>query len=212
MDITWLGQSCFKIQGKDTTLVIDPYDPKLGIKLPKKLEAEILLITHDHYDHNNKEAVSGNPYLIKTPGEYEIKGVQINGIEMFHDKNQGKDRGKTTAYIIEIDEVKICHLGDIGQDLSDEDIEKLGDIDILMIPTGGVYTINAEEAAKIIGEIEPKISIPMHYKIPCLVEKLDTIDKFTDKVKAKTEKSDMLKVKKESLPQEPLVSILKAHC
>ncbi|NTU70138.1 MBL fold metallo-hydrolase, partial [bacterium] len=189
MDITWLGQSCFKIQGKETTLVIDPYDSKLGIKLPKKLEADILLISHDHYDHNNKEAVSGDPYIINTPGEYEVKGVQITGIEMFHDKNQGKDRGKTTAYVIELDGIKLCHLGDIGQDLSDEEIEKLGDIDVLMIPTGGVYTINAEEAAKIIGEIEPKISIPMHYKIPCLVEKLDTIDKFTDKVKTKTEKS-----------------------
>jgi L-ascorbate metabolism protein UlaG (beta-lactamase superfamily) len=212
MDITWLGQSCFKIQGKDTSLVVDPYDSKLGIKLPKKLESDILLITHDHYDHNNKAAVSGNPYLITTPGEYEIKGVQVTGIEMFHDKNQGKDRGKTTAYIIEIDGIKICHLGDIGQDLSDEDIEKLGDVDILMIPVGGVFTINAEEAAKIIGEIEPKISIPMHYKIPCLAEKLDSIDKFKDKVKAKTENSDMLKIKKENLPQEPLVSILKAHC
>jgi len=212
MEITWLGQSCFKIQGKETTIVIDPYDPKLGLKLPKKLSADLLLVTHDHYDHNYIKGVSGDPYLINTPGEFEARGTLVTGIELYHDKTQGSERGKTTAYVIELDGIKICHLGDIGQNLSDEEVEKLGDIDILMIPVGGVYTINAEEAAKIIGEIEPKIIIPMHYKIPCLVEPLESIEKFTEKVKAKTEKTDVLKIKENGLPQERSVSVLKAHC
>lgn len=212
MEITWLGQSCFRIQGKETTIVIDPYDPKLGLKLPKKLSADLLLVTHDHYDHNYIKGVSGNPYIINTPGEYEVEGVLVTGIELFHDKKQGADRGKTTAFIVELDGITICHLGDVGQDLSDSEVEKLGDIDILMIPTGGVYTINAEEAAKIIGEIEPKITIPMHYKLPCLAEPLDSVKKFTEKVKAKTEKNDVLKVKENTLPQERSVSVLKAYC
>ena len=212
MEVTWLGQSCFKIQGKETTIVIDPYDPKIGLKLPKKLIADLLLITHDHFDHNYKKGVTGNYYLIDTPGEYEIKGALITGLQLFHDKKQGQERGTTTAYIIELDGIKICHLGDIGQDLSEDEIDKIGDIDIMMIPVGGNFTINSEEAARIIGEIEPKIVVPMHYKIPCLTLDLHEVEKFTQKVKAKAEKSDVIKIKEGALPQETSVYILKPHC
>lgn len=209
MEITWLGQACFKIDDKETSIVIDPYDPKLGLKLPKKLEANVLLITHEHYDHNFRQGVSGNPYTIDCPGEYEISGVTITGIPAFHDKKEGQERGKITIYTLEFEGLNICHLGDLGQDLTDEEIDKLGTVDILMIPVGGVYTINGEEAAKIVGEIEPKIVIPMHYKLPGLKEPLDSLDKFTQKTDGKIGEEERLKIKVANLPQETKVIVLR---
>lgn len=209
MEITWLGHSCFKIDNKETSIVIDPYNPKVGLKLPKNLEASLLLITHDHYDHNYKEGVAKNPYIIDSPGEYEISGASINGISSFHDKKNGEERGKNTIYVIEFEGITLCHLGDLGHDLSDEEIDKLGTIDILMIPVGGGVTINAEEAAKIIGEIEPKIVIPMHYKIPGLNINLDSLTKFTEKMQGKVSAEETLKIKFAALPQEMKVITLK---
>jgi len=209
MEITWLGQSCFKIEDKDVSVVLDPFNPSLGLKLPKNLSANILLITHEHYDHNFREGVGGNPYIIDSPGEYEISGVTITGIPAFHDKKQGQERGSITMYLLEFEGIKICHLGDLGQDLTDEDIDKLGTVDILMIPVGGVYTINGEEAAKIVGEVEPKIVIPMHYKIAGIKEPLDTLEKFNQKINIKVEELDKLKIKAGSLPQETKIIVLK---
>jgi len=209
MDITWYGQSCFKIEDKETSILIDPYDPSLGLKLPKKLEANILFITHDHYDHNYKQGILGNPYTIECPGEYEVAGATITGIPAYHDKKEGKERGGITIYTIEFEDLTICHLGDLGHDLSDSDIDKLGTVDILMIPVGGGPTINGEEAAKIVGEIEPKIVIPMHYRLPGLKINLDSLDKFTEKMKGKAEEMDRLKIKVGNLPQETRVVVLK---
>jgi len=209
MEITWLGHSCFKIDDKETSIVIDPYNPKVGLKLPK-LSANILLITNDHFDHNYKEGVSENPYIIDSPGEYEIAGATITGISSFHGKKNGEERGKNTIYTIEFEGIKICHLGDLGHDLSDDEIDKLGTIDILMIPVGGIYTINGEEAAKIIGEIEPKIVIPMHYKLPGLGINLDPLSKFTEKTQGKVSEEEKLKIKVSSLPQEIKIIVLKS--
>jgi L-ascorbate metabolism protein UlaG (beta-lactamase superfamily) len=183
MQIIWHGQACFQIilnRNKDEKLVItiDPFSEEVGLKL-HSVEADILLITHDHHDHNNKKAISGKPFLIEGPGEYEIKGVFIRGIEASHDKSQGKERGKITIYTIEAEEMKICHLGDLGQkELTLEQVEQIGDIDILMIPVGGIYTISAQDSPKIISQIEPKIVIPMHYFLPKLKIKLEGLDKF----------------------------------
>ena len=183
MNIFWHGQSCFQIissQGKNNhvNIVIDPYSEDIGLKVPK-LEADILLITHGHHDHNNIKAVAGTPFLINGPGEYEIKEVFIQGIPAFHDSSSGKERGVNTIYTIEAEELRICHLGDLGQkELTPEQIDKIGQVDILMIPTGGVYTISAKEAVKIMSQIEPNIIIPMHYQLPKLKLKLDGLDKF----------------------------------
>jgi len=171
MQIIWRGQSCFQIivarnKGEQTSIVIDPFSETIGLRVPK-LEADIVLVTHDHPDHNNVKAVSGSPFLISGPGEYEIRGVFIQGISSWHDEKEGKERGENTIYAIEAEDLKLCHLGDLGQkELTDEQLERIGDIDILMIPVGGVYTISAKEALKIMSQIEPKITIPMHYQIP----------------------------------------------
>jgi len=183
MQIIWKGQSCFQIitsQGKNNqvSIVIDPFDESIGLRLPK-LEADILLVSHSRYDHNNVKAVSGNPILVEGPGEYEIKEVFIQGIPAFHDSSFGKEKGSNTIYTIETEDMKLCHLGDLGQkELTSEQVEKIGEIDILMIPIGGVYTISAKETVRIMSQIEPNIIIPMHYQIPKLKLKLEGLDKF----------------------------------
>jgi len=171
MQIIWKGQSCFQIitahnKNEQIFIVIDPFPEEIGLKAPK-LEADILLITHQHPDHNNIKAVSGNPFLISGSGEYEIKGVYIQGISAWHGEKNGKERGENTIYTIEAEDLKICHLGDLDQkELTGEQLEKIGDVDILMVPVGGVSTISAKEALKVMSQIEPKITIPMYYQIP----------------------------------------------
>ncbi|OIO44635.1 MAG: hypothetical protein AUJ24_01245 [Parcubacteria group bacterium CG1_02_36_42] len=208
MQVIWKGQSFFQIliqRGKESVvkIAIDPYDEQIGLK-PPTLEADILLISHSHYNHNNIKAVSGNPFIIEGPGEYEIKGIFIQGISSFHDNVQGKERGENTIYTLESEGIKICHLGDLGQkELTDEQLEKIGAIDILMIPVGGIYTISAKEAAKIISQVEPKIVIPMHYHIPKLKIKLEGLDKFLKMMGVKApEVSKKLSVSQRNLPTD----------
>src|SRR3989344_1142508 len=211
--IYWAGQSCFQISlsnSKDNSaeVVIDPYSD-IGLKLPR-LSADIVMVTHDHPDHNNIGAVAGSPFVIQGPGEYEIKEVFIRGIPSFHDDKEGKERGSNTIYIFESENMKFCHLGDLGQSqLSDEQMEKIDSVDVLMIPIGGVYTISANAAQKIISQIEPKIVIPMHYKIPGLKVELDELSKFL-KIMGKNaiEPVDKLTLKFSLLPKEGAMEII----
>lgn len=214
MQIIWYGQSFFQIltqKGKEkkVKIVIDPFSEKIGLK-PSLLEADILLITHSHEDHNNVKAIKGSPFLITGPGEYEIKEVFIEGIPAFHDATEGKERGKTAIYTIETEEIKICHLGDLGQkELTDEQLEQIGEVDILMIPIGGVFTISAKEAAKIISQVEPKIVIPMHYYIPKLKIKLEGLDKFLKTMGIKSpETLNKLQIQQKNLPSEEMKIIV----
>src|SRR5579863_7772909 len=205
--ITWGGQACFQISvsnGKDYSadVVIDPFDEKIGLKMPN-FSADILLVSHGHMDHNNKGAVKGEPFVIENPGEYEVKGVFVQGIDSFHDDVQGKERGKNTIYTIEAEDIRFCHMGDFGQkQLTDEQLDKIGRVDILMIPVGGTYTINSSEASKVIGQIEPKIVIPMHYLLPKMKLELDGVEQF---LKAMGKKDvapvDKLTIKSSALPK-----------
>ena len=208
MQIIWRGQSCFQIltsQGKDSqiSLVIDPFGNSLGLRVPE-FAADIVLVTHDHDDHNNLEAVKGNPFIIDGPGEYEIKGVYIQGIPAFHDKNFGKEKGRVTIYTIESEEMRICHMGDFGQkELFSEQLEDIGEVDVLLIPVGGNYTIGSQEAPKIISQIEPKIVVPMHYSLPKLKIKLEGVEKFLKAMgKKMPEPLPKLTVKKKDLSSE----------
>jgi len=214
MIIAWKGQSCFQIstsQRKNglVSIVIDPFSNDIGLRVPK-LQADILLITHDHYDHNNIKAVSGEPFVINGPGEYDTKEIFIQGIPAFHDSSQGAEKGKITIYTIETEGIRLCHLGDFGQkELSSDQIEKIGEVDILMIPVGGTYTINAEEAMKIMSQIEPKITIPIHYKIPKLKIKLDGVDKFLKALGIKSlQPLPKLSIKKKDISEEEAKVIL----
>ncbi|MBU4204802.1 MBL fold metallo-hydrolase [Patescibacteria group bacterium] len=212
--IIWAGQSCFQIavsNSKDHSaqIVIDPFDEKIGLKAPR-FSADILLITHNHSDHDNKKIVKGEPFLIEGPGEFEVKGVFIRGISAFHDDSQGKERGRITIYTIEAEGMKFCHLGDLGQSqLTDEQLEEIGSVDVLMIPIGGTYTISSQEASKIISQIEPKIVIPMHYQMPNLKLKLDDVKKFL-KVMGKNSiiPQEKFQVKENALPKEGMEIVI----
>ncbi|OGE08859.1 hypothetical protein A3A60_00705 [Candidatus Curtissbacteria bacterium RIFCSPLOWO2_01_FULL_42_26] len=214
VDIWWYGQACFRIKGKGSSVVIDPYNSEFTGLKPLKIEGDIVCVTHDHKDHNEADIVKGidgrRPFAIKGPGEYEISGVNIVGISSFHDDKQGVERGTNTIYLINIDEVNIVHLGDLGQKkLTQEQIEELSVCDVLMIPVGGVYTIEAKDAPDIIAQLEPKIIIPMHYKIANLKFDLAPVDNFLKVMgKEKVEVAQKLSVSQERLPEEPEVVVL----
>ena len=210
MTISWKGQSCFQIsisQNKNgsASIVIDPFSNEIGLRVPK-FEVDVLLITHDHHDHNNSKAVSGQSLVINGPGEYDVKEIFIQGIEAFHDDVQGKERGPITIYTIEAEDIRVCHLGDLGQkELTAEQLEKIGNVDILMIPIGGDVTLDAKEAIKVMSQIEPKVIIPMHYKIPKLKTKakLASLDDFLKALGVKTlQPLPKLSVKKKDLSGE----------
>jgi L-ascorbate metabolism protein UlaG (beta-lactamase superfamily) len=177
MEITWLGYSSFRLKGKNTTVITDPFPPDIGYPVDK-LTANIVTISHGHPEHSYTKSIGGGPRIISRPGEYEIGGVLIIGISTFHDAENGALQGKNTVYAIEVDDVTICHLGDLGSPLSASQIEELGNIDVLLVPVGGATTIAASQAAALIRSMEPKIVIPMHYKTLTLTKDLDTVDKF----------------------------------
>ena len=209
MDISWFGQSCFKIKGKQASIILDPYSDQIGFKLPK-LESDIVAITHDHYDHSASSEVSGDPFVITGPGEYEIKGISVVGMSSFHDNKKGQERGKNILYNVQVDGVRIAHLGDLGQEeLTAAQIEGLGNVGVLMIPVGSVYTIDASTAAKIAASLEPDIILPMHYQDKEAKVDLEPVENFLKEMgKENVEKVKKLTVSKDRLPSEPQVVLL----
>ena len=177
MEISWLGHSCFRIRGSQATVITDPYSPDVGYSLGKP-KARIVTVSHQHLGHSYIQGVGGGPRPITGPGEYEISGILIIGIATFHDAENGSQRGKNTVYLMEIDEVSLCHLGDLGHMLTAEQMEELGNVDILLTPVGGVSTIDAPVAAELARQLEPKVVIPMHYKTEALSWELDPVGRF----------------------------------
>ena len=211
MIIQYIGHDFFKISTKDTIIATDPFPKELGLE-PVKFKADILTISHPHWDHNNKKAILGNPFIIEKPGEYEVKNIFIRGIRSFHDASHGKERGINTMFLFNIENIKIAHLGDYGQkDLTTEQLELLEEVDILFIPIGGTYTIGSKEASQLILKIEPKIVIPMHYKTPSLkikdIEPLETFLKEMGQENIAPE--EKLTVKEKDLPEETKIITLK---
>lgn len=215
MDIYWYGQACFKLKGKNGAVIIDPYDPDFtGLKIPKDLQADVVLSTHDHKDHNFVSAVSTSkgvkPMIFSEPGEYEVVGVVITGISSFHDNSEGVERGANTIFHLLFDNLDIVHLGDLGQvRLTEEQIALIGQTDILLIPVGSVYTINSKAASDIVSQLEPKIIIPMHYGIEGLKFELEGVDGFLKEMGAENVvPMPKLSISKERLPEEPQVVVL----
>jgi L-ascorbate metabolism protein UlaG (beta-lactamase superfamily) len=210
MDINWLGHSTFKIKGKGVVVVTDPFDPSMtGLRLPK-VESDIVTISHDHGDHNYLQGVDGYSFVASGPGEYEIKGVTFVGTASWHDNISGAERGKNTIFTFNIDGVRVCHLGDLGQEnLSDVQVDDIGEVDILMIPVGGVYTIDAATAAKVVAQLGPKIVIPMHYMDSELKIELEPLENFLKEMgKESVEHQAKLVVSADKLPEELEVVVL----
>jgi len=203
-----LGHSCFRIKGSQAIVITDPFPPDTGYSLGKQT-ADIVSVSHWHPSHSYVQGISGESRLIKGPGEYEIAGVLVLGIATFHDSVKGQSRGKNTAYLMEIDGVAVCHLGDIGHVLGDEQIEEMGNIDVLLLPVGGVSTINPAMAAEVIRKVEPKVVIPMHYKTPATNRELEPVENFLKEMGVtQVEARPKLTISKSNLPLSTQVYVL----
>ncbi len=204
MEISYLGHSSFKIKGKTTTVVTDPF--------LQKCEADIVTISHHHSDHDQIKLVAGSPYIIDGPGEYEVKGVSVIGVASWHDDQSGAKRGANTIYVVEIDGLRVCHLGDLGHKLADTQLEELGSIDIVLVPVGGEYTIDAKAAAEVAKQVDPWIVIPMHYQQPGLdatmFGKLAGVDAFLKEMGKDVAPIPRLIISRDKLPQESQIVVL----
>jgi L-ascorbate metabolism protein UlaG (beta-lactamase superfamily) len=163
MDLTWLGHACFRMRGREGVVLCDPPDPKSGHAIPKT-EAAIVTISHEHPGHSSLKSVGGEPVVLRGPGEYEVQEVLVTGVGTFHDDSKGSARGRNTVFAIRLDDLVICHLGDLGHELPAGDLERLGDVDIVLVPiSGGDVNLTAAKAAEIIHQLEPKVVVPMSY-------------------------------------------------
>ncbi len=207
MEIVWHGHSCFRIKCKETTLITDPYSGGVGYPA-RELAANIVTVSHSHPGHSCVDGIASKPKVIRGPGEYEIGGVFIIGMSTFHDSQQGKERGKNTIYLVEMDELRLCHLGDIGHVLSPQQVEELGSVDILLVPVGGVSTIDAKVASGMVRQLSPRIIIPMHYGTD-VVTWLQPVDGFLREVGDNSVVSqNKLVVNRGNLPTGSRVTVL----
>jgi L-ascorbate metabolism protein UlaG (beta-lactamase superfamily) len=208
MEITWLGHSCFRLRGRDATVVTDPYSRSLGLNLGRQ-SGEIVTISHESPNHSATDAVSGQPRIVRGPGEYEIRGVMITGIATPGERSPEGQFGRNTAYAITIDDILVCHLGDLGTTLNPTQIETLKDPDVLLVPVGGLCTIAPAEVAEVVSQLEPKLVVPMHYALPGISSRLETIERFCREMAVQDPRTQpKLNVTKSSLPDETTVMLL----
>lgn len=216
MDITYLGHSCFKLKGSAGTVVMDPYYDYVGLTMPS-VTADVITISHQHKDHNASQQVKATsrrdkPFLIDRPGEYEVADISVFGVPTWHDGSQGTERGQNIIFTVVIDTVSVCHLGDLGHELNEEQIAKIGSVDVLLCPVGGVFTINPIQAIKVIQSLDPAIVIPMHFKTPqhdpAVFGELQTQEDFLKEYGLSPTAIDKLSVDKNRLPEETEVVTL----
>jgi L-ascorbate metabolism protein UlaG (beta-lactamase superfamily) len=211
MDITYLGHACFLLRGRKAKVVTDPFGSDVGYK-QSLAKPDVVTISHDHQDHSDLSRIEGEPMVIRGPGEYEICGVSITGIASFHDQQQGKERGQNTIYLIDIDEVRVCHLGDLGQDLTEKQLAQLVGIDVLLVPVGGKVSLGPKEALEVIKQLGPAIVIPMHFRTEGMTKDYDKLLpvkdflELADGEKCRQEKK--LSIKKLDLPEEMEIVLL----
>ncbi|PDV97219.1 MBL fold metallo-hydrolase [Candidatus Chloroploca asiatica] len=182
-DVQFLGHACFRLRGRDGTVLCDPFNRSIGLDIGRPT-AHIVTISHNHADHNNVAAVKPlreKLFVVESPGEYEVSGIMITGVRTYHDKERGAERGYNTVYVIHLDEVVFCHLGDLGHELTQAQLEAIGNVDVLFVPVGGGETIGPAEAINVISQIEPRIVVPMHYALAQLSfdEPLLPLERFT---------------------------------
>lgn len=208
MDVTWLGHGCFRLRGRNAAVVTDPYPPAIGLKLAR-MDADLVTVSHEHENHSYTQVVRDGAYEIHGPGEYEVAGVSVIGVPTFHDAEKGSKHGRNTVYLIEIDDVRICHLGDLGHKLEDAEAEAVASPDVLLVPVGGLTAMNAAQAAEVVRQLEPRYVVPMHFAIPGLKLQLDPIDRFLKEMGVTTaEPQPKLAVQKSSGEYDTRVVVL----
>jgi len=213
MKIKWLGHASFLITSDSGTRIItDPYICGSGLRYDEiKEAADIVTVSHDHFDHNNVASVGGNPQVVKEPTE--VKGIKFEGVPTYHDASGGSERGNNTIFCMDIDGVRVCHLGDLGHPLSDQQAANTGKVDVLLIPVGGFFTIDARVASEVCDKLNPRVVIPMHYKNEKCDFPISGVEDFL-KGKERVSKPDSSEVelKAEALPAETEIVVLKPMC
>jgi L-ascorbate metabolism protein UlaG (beta-lactamase superfamily) len=206
LDVTWLGQSCFRLRGKSAAVVTDPFPPALGPKL--RLEGNLVTVSHPHENHSHVQSVK-DAYVIEGPGEYEVAGVTVRGLPTYHDGQQGAEHGRNTVYVIEVDEVRVCHLGDLGHALDDRALETIGNVDVLLVPVGGGTTLDGAKAAEVCRQVEPRYVVPMHFGHPALRTELAPVGRFLNEMGVpESEPQSKLTVQASSAEAETKVVVL----
>ncbi|MEO7000738.1 MAG: MBL fold metallo-hydrolase [Ktedonobacterales bacterium] len=211
MELSWLGHSSFRLRGKESTLITDPPGLSTGYALGR-LTADIVTISHHHAGHDYVQGVGGEPHVVDGPGEYEIQQTLITGVQTYHDNEHGKRLGRNTAYLITLDDIHFCHLGDLGGKLDSHAQEALNGCDVLLIPVGGGNALNAEQATEVISQLEPRLIVPMHYATPAYKQgdaPLDPIETFLHAMGvAAPEPVGRLNITPASLPAEMQIVLL----
>lgn len=210
MQIRWLGHACFQITGAGgITILTDPPDREVGYP-PVDVRADVVTVSHQHFDHNAVSLLPGKPQVVQEPGVHQVAGITFRGISTFHDSSGGRQRGKNLVFVFEVDGLKLCHLGDLGHTLDAAKVEEIGPVDILMVPVGGYYTIDAAAAKAVVDALGPRLVLPMHYKTPVMPDASFPIAPVGDFTRhfARVREEKVLSVERESLPPELEVVVL----
>lgn len=206
VDVTWLGQSCFRLRGRGAAVVTDPFPPSLGPKL--RLEGNLVTVSHQHENHSHVQSVK-DAHVIEGPGEYEVAGVTVRGLPTFHDDKKGAEHGRNTVYVIELDDVRVCHLGDLGHTLDDHTLETIGNVDVLLVPVGGGRTLDGARAAEVVRQVEPRYVVPMHFGHSSLRTDLAPVERFLKEMSVpEAEPQSKLTVQPSSTEAETKVVVL----
>jgi L-ascorbate metabolism protein UlaG (beta-lactamase superfamily) len=211
MQISWNGLSCFELKAKtavgEATLVLDPYENSTGLRFPRSLEADMVAVSHDQPHANNVAGVQGNPFVISTPGEYEVKGIFVYGIKANRKQGEKKDK-HNMIFRIEAEQMSLAHLGALDRELTNAELEQLENVDILIIPVGGGRVMDPKTASTVISQVEPRVVIPMNHAIPNVKEKAGTIEDFCKELgTCRREDASKLKIAKKDLPEEDMLMV-----
>ncbi|MBI2264842.1 MAG: MBL fold metallo-hydrolase [Armatimonadetes bacterium] len=216
--VRWLGHNCFTLTTpKGSVILTDPYAKTFPLKLPQT-EADVVLVSHEHHDHNAVWRIEGNPLVVKRTSEYIVEHeihiqrteevFRFKGIPTFHDAQQGTQRGPNTVFVWTLEGMRFCHLGDLGHTLKDDQIAAMAPVDLLFLPTGGHVTINSQEAAMVVNQLDPKVVFPMHYKLPPVTWPLEEVDLFLNRMD-RVERLDTVQVEIKELPARRHVLVLR---
>lgn len=210
--LQWLGHAYFLIQTSSIRVAIDPYNERWGYPV-RRVEADVCLCSHGHLDHAYTDAVEGNPEIVRGPledGETKVRGITVRHVSTFHDEKEGAERGKNTVFLLNLEGIRIAHAGDLGHVLTEEQVKKIGEIDVLLVPCGGKFVLTPEMARRVVDQLRPKIAIPMHFRTKEAQWLPHGVEEFTEgltNVRKLEEKA--LVLTKKSLPAERSVFVMR---
>ena len=211
MKIRWLGHASFIIESEGIKLLTDPFNEKIGYKICDE-KVDIVTVSHEHWDHNAVKALTGTPRIIRNTGIFEVLGYKIQGINSYHDNKQGQLRGSNTIYKIMVEGLNILHLGDLGHVLTDSQVKEIGKVDILLVPVGGCYTLDADDAFIVVKQLQPGIVIPMHFRTPHVtVQELAPVEAFTTQFPMVV-KRPYLEINQDEINSESRIIVLDYPC